>query len=158
MSIFKRLAVFAAAVAAVVGLSGSSATAAAPPPGHHAAAHHATYHRHAGTTRFAVRHHHHHARKHGPLGCPSGALCAFTGANYTGHLAWVAHSHSNLRHAYTFQHVKSLYNNSRCRSVTTYSHTHYRGRPLTLRHGTGVRHLRPHFLRRHIDSVRWYHC
>jgi hypothetical protein len=157
MSIFKRLAVFAAAVAAVAGLSGSSATAAVPPPGYHAAAHHATYHRHAGTTPLAVRHHHP-ARRHGPLGCPAGALCAFTGANYTGHLAWVAHSHSNLRHAHTFQHVKSLYNNSRCRSVTTYSHTHDRGRPLTLRHGTGVRHLRPHFLRRHIDSVRWHHC
>jgi hypothetical protein len=159
MPIFKRLAVFAAAVAAVLGLAASSANAAVPHSAHHqATAYHATHHRHAGWKHHTVRHHHlPTARRDAPRGCPKGELCAYTGANYSGHLAWIAHSHSNLRHAPAFQHVKSLYNNSRSRSITLYARSHYRGHQLTLRHGTGVRHLGPR-LRRHIRSANWHYC
>jgi hypothetical protein len=157
MPIFKRLAVIAVAVAAILGLAVSNATAACQPSGHHAAAHHSTYHRHAGRKHNVARHHHRPAVGHAPRGCPPGALCAYTGDNYTGHLAWVTRSHSDLRHSPTFHHVRSLYDNSRYRSVTVHSRAYHRGHRLTLRHGTGVRYLGTQF-HGHIGSARWHHC
>jgi hypothetical protein len=153
MSILKRWAVFTAALAAFLGLIMSTTAAAAPTCGrghHHGAVHQTKGHEHPRGGQSGARHH-----RHAPRDCPAGTLCAYTGDNYTGDLAWVAYSHANLRRSYVFHHVHSLYDNTRHRTVTVYTRSQYRGQALTLRPGTGVRHFAAH-THGHIKSVRWH--
>ncbi|MFC5722946.1 peptidase inhibitor family I36 protein [Streptomyces gamaensis] len=92
-----------------------------------------------------------------PKNCPSGHLCAYSGADYTGKAATVEAQGKDLKdltkHA-QFGHVASLYNNG-ASEVTVWDKKDFKGHPLTLAPHHGEKTL-PHSFGHQVVSAKWH--
>jgi hypothetical protein len=90
--------------------------------------------------------------------CPSGALCVWTGTNYSGTMGKVFGNNNDLTMYYAFNNAKSLYNNGNSCDVTIYTGTNRSGYRITVYRGDAYNLSDTSVFRNNISSNHWTNC
>lgn len=90
--------------------------------------------------------------------CPSGALCVWTGTNFTGTMGKVFGDNNDLTMYYAFNNAKSVYNNGNSCDVTIYTGTNHSGYRITVYRGDAFSMSSSSVFYNDIASNNWENC
>ena len=107
----------------------------------------------APATAQAAPFHEGHEGHKAPRNCASGALCAYSGAHYTGRVTVIRGDNRNLLHKRALRHIESVYNTGRHDAVI-WDHKDFKGHRIEVGRNRGEVRL-PHRFGHDVASNKW---